>query len=75
MNKHRKAEETQRVLASIVQNSTDAIYSATPDGIIVSWNRGAEEIFGYSAEEIMGQSISVICPPELRYVQVENLEK
>ncbi|PLS83074.1 MAG: hypothetical protein CYG60_22790, partial [Actinobacteria bacterium] len=71
----KRTEEERAFLASIVRSSSDAIYSVTPDGTIVTWNRGAERLFGYSAEEIIGQSIRVLCPTELRHVQAENLEK
>lgn len=52
-----------RELASIVENSADAITSKTLDGIIISWNKGAERLYGYTAEEIKGRSISILVPP------------
>ena len=52
-------------LASIVEFSDDAIFSKTLDETIVSWNRGAERIYGYSAGEIVGQSVSIFVPPGL----------
>ncbi len=51
------AEDAQKFLASIVEYSEDAIIGCTPDGIIVSWNRAAQKLFGYSAEEIIGKNI------------------
>lgn len=51
------AKDAQKFLASIVENSEDAIIGCTPDGIIVSWNQAAEKLFGYSTQEILGQSI------------------
>jgi PAS domain S-box-containing protein len=60
------AEETQALLAAIVETSTDAIVSKSLDGIIRTWNAGAERIFGYSADEAVGQSINLIIPPELQ---------
>lgn len=51
-------------LAAIVQGSDDAIFSATPEGIIVSWNQGAENLMGYAAAEAIGQSVLMLVPPE-----------
>jgi two-component system CheB/CheR fusion protein len=51
-------------LASIVESCDDAIVSKTLDGIVTSWNRGAEHVFGYTAEEMIGQPISRLMPPE-----------
>jgi len=61
-----KAETAMRHLAAIVESSEDAIYSKNMDSIIVSWNRGAEKIFGYRAEEIIGHSIVKLFPLNLR---------
>jgi PAS domain S-box-containing protein len=52
-------------LAAIVASSEDAILSKNLDGIIISWNAGAERMFGYSAEEIVGQAITRLIPPEI----------
>ncbi len=59
-----KGMQAQARLASIVASSDDAIISKTLDGIILSWNAGAERIFGYSAAEAIGQSITFLIPPE-----------
>ena len=53
----------QAYLASIVECSDDAIYGKTLDGTILSWNRGAERIYGYSAAEMVGRPVSVLVPP------------
>jgi PAS domain S-box-containing protein len=58
----KNAEQQIRALANIVESSTDAIITKSLDGIITSWNKGAEQIYGYSAEEIMGKPISILEP-------------
>ncbi len=62
----RRAEETSRLLVSIVQSADDAIFSKDLNAIVTSWNRGAERIFGYAAKEMIGRSISTIFPPDRR---------
>ncbi|MFN0073588.1 MAG: PAS domain S-box protein [Chloroflexota bacterium] len=61
----REAEETRQLLASVAQASQDAIIGFTRDRRIVSWNTGAERIFGYSTEEALGQDLRMLIPPEL----------
>lgn len=55
---------TARLLASIVETSNDAIISKSLDGIIQSWNAAAEHLFGFTADQALGQHISLIIPPE-----------
>jgi PAS domain S-box-containing protein len=59
----REAEETRQRLASIVEYSHDAIISESLDGVITTWNRGAELIFGYRAEEAVGEPVTLLAWP------------
>ncbi len=52
-------------LSAIVESADDAIISKTLDGVITSWNQGAENIFGYAAGEVIGKSVSILFPPGL----------
>ena len=60
----RKAEQSNAALAAIVENSDDAIIGETLDGIVTSWNRAAARLFGYSATEMIGQSMRRLHPPD-----------
>ncbi|HEY7337133.1 MAG TPA: PAS domain S-box protein [Bryobacteraceae bacterium] len=68
-------EAAGRRLASIVENSDDAIVSKDLNGIITSWNKGAEHIFGYSAEEAVGMPVSLLAPPDRLDEMPEILSK
>src|SRR6266496_2059970 len=65
----------ERWLAAIVESSDDAIISKDLNGIITSWNEGATRIFGYSSDEVMGKSITVLIPPDRDNEEPEILER
>jgi PAS domain S-box-containing protein len=66
ITERRQSEEARFRLASIVESSDDAIISKDLDGIIRSWNLGAQHIFGFREEEAVGQHITILVPPELQ---------
>ncbi len=74
ITERKKLEEQQALLASIVNSSDDAILSRTLDGSIITWNHGAEKIFGYSSEEIIGKHISILIPSWLLNEEQEIME-
>ena len=69
----RESEQQLRWLASIVESSDDAIVSKNLDGIITSWNRGAERVFGYTAGEAIGQPITIVIPEDRQSEEREIL--
>jgi PAS domain S-box-containing protein len=64
ITERKRAETALNELAAIVQNSEDAIISINPEGIVISWNKGAELLLGYAAGEMIGKTVSVIFPPK-----------
>ena len=69
----RESEPRMRFLASTIENSEDAIVSKALDGIITSWNKGAERVFGYAAEEVIGQPITIVIPKDRQNEEREIL--
>jgi len=67
--------EAQARLAAIVESSDDAIVSKTLQGIIMTWNKGAERIFGYTAAEVVGKAINIIIPPDRQHEEPKILER
>jgi PAS domain S-box-containing protein len=60
----KQAEAATKRLAAVVESSDDAIITKTLDGTILSWNAGAERIYGYSAAEVLGRPVSLLVPPD-----------
>jgi len=71
----RQSNENRFRLAAIIESADDAIVSKDLNGIVGSWNQGAHRMFGYSADDMVGQSILRLIPDDLRYEEVEILQK
>ena len=63
ITERRRAEDTRARLAAIVESSEDAIIGKTLEGIITNWNQGAERLYGYRAEDVLGRSLALLGPP------------
>ncbi len=67
ITEHIKGEEKIQHLANVVESSDDSIFSQSLKGIVTSWNKGAEQVYGYSAEEILGgKNVSTLEPENLK---------
>jgi PAS domain S-box-containing protein len=75
ITERKRAEALAERLAAIVQSSDDAIISKDRDGIIASWNRGAQRLFGYASEEIVGKSVMTLIPSERHLEEAEILDR
>jgi PAS domain S-box-containing protein len=72
---HTLAEQARQRLISIIENSDDAIVSKDLSGIINSWNRGAQRLFGYAPHEIVGRSVLTLIPPELQHEEPDIIRR
>ncbi|QRM32069.1 PAS domain S-box protein [Microvirga sp. VF16] len=75
ITERKQAEEVERWLAAIIESSDDAIISKNLNGIITSWNRGAELLFGYQAEEVIGRPITILIPEDRLEEEPKILER
>lgn len=75
ISRHKKTETDLGRLAVIVESSDDAIMSATLEGIIVTWNRGAEKMYGYTAGEVIGKHVSLLAPVDKAHEGAELIKK
>src|SRR5258708_30361425 len=75
ITERKQAEHTKGWLAAIVDSSEDAIISKDLDGVITSWNKGAERLFGYTAEEAIGRHVTLIIPSDRYHEEATILSK
>jgi PAS domain S-box-containing protein len=75
VTQRRQAEEALSEYAAIVESSTDAITSMNLEGMILSWNPGAQRMYGYTKEEAIGKPITIIIPPDLHNEAAESLRR
>jgi two-component system, chemotaxis family, CheB/CheR fusion protein len=75
ITERKRAEETNRRLAAIIESSGDAIISKDLDEIVTSWNKEAERLFGYGADEIIGKPISILVPPNRHNEELGIIER
>jgi len=75
ITEHKRDEDYIQHLAAIVESSDDAIISKSLEGIIKSWNKGSERMFGYLAKDVIGKNISLIIPPEYIKQEINILER
>lgn len=75
ISERKQIEMASQRLAAIVESSDDAIVSKDLNGIVTSWNQGAERVFGYNASEVIGKSITILMPPECQSEEGPILER
>src|SRR5262249_24091524 len=75
ITERRKADTTRALLAAIVDSSDDAIIGVAPDGTVITWNTGAEHLFGYRADQMIDQPIAVLRPAHLQDEAVQIYDR
>ncbi len=75
ITERKRAEGTERILAAIVESTDDAVLSLTLEGIITSWNKGAERMYGYRADGVVGRHVSVIIPDIIDLVRLGESQR
>src|SRR4029077_10239841 len=75
ITRNKQNERRAALLVAIVESSDDAIVGKTLDGIIQSWNKGAERLYGYQREEILGRSMALLPPPDRPDEEAEILQR
>ncbi|HLK62228.1 MAG TPA: PAS domain S-box protein [Bryobacteraceae bacterium] len=75
ISERRRAQQDSAYLAAIVESSEDAIVGKSPDGVIQTWNAGAERLYGYPAEEVIGIPMRDLLPPDRRHEESDILER
>ncbi|HEY3273709.1 MAG TPA: PAS domain S-box protein, partial [Methanocella sp.] len=75
ITERKEAERSRAFLASVVHTAYDAIFSITPEGIITSWNQGAEKLYGFTADEMIGNYAAMLAPPDRQTEVSEALER
>jgi len=75
VTERKSGDDARARLAAIVESSDDAIISKTTDGVITSWNKGARDIFGYTADEVIGQPGSILVPAKRANEEAQLLER
>ena len=75
ITERRRAQQDAAYLAAIVESSDDAIVGKSPEGVIRTWNAGAERLYGYKAEEVIGRPMLELLPPDRMYEESEIIER
>ncbi len=75
ITERKRADEARLLLAAVVESSDDAVIAKALDGTILSWNPGAQRLYGYAATEIVGRNISILAPPEGKHDLQEILDR